>query len=122
MYVFMVPYALGGIAGPSIQGLISAQIPRNAQGELQGGLTSLMSACSIVGPPIMTALFAYFTGKDAPFWFPGAPFLLGAMLTIISALVAYKNYRRNKAISSDDAIDEDGVGLPSPETVYSEIR
>jgi DHA1 family tetracycline resistance protein-like MFS transporter len=97
MFVFMVPYALGGIAGPSLQGLISLQIPSDQQGELQGGLASLMSACAIFGPLLMTALFSYFTGKDAPFIFPGAPFLAGAMLTIASAIVAYRNYRKNKA-------------------------
>jgi DHA1 family tetracycline resistance protein-like MFS transporter len=103
MYVFMVPYALGGIAGPSMQGLISTQIPTNEQGELQGGLTSLMSACAIVGPPLMTSLFAYFTGKDAPFIFPGAPFLLGAILTILSSILAYRNYRKNKTAEIGEA-------------------
>lgn len=98
MFVFMVPYALGGIAGPALQGLISNEIPANEQGELQGGLTSLMSACAIFGPLLMTALFSYFTGKDAPFIFPGAPFLVGAFLTTLSAILAYRNYRKNKAV------------------------
>ncbi|TAE14167.1 MAG: MFS transporter, partial [Bacteroidetes bacterium] len=61
MYVFMIPYALGGIAGPALQGYMSSQVPANEQGELQGGLTSLMSATAIVGPPLMTNLFAYFS-------------------------------------------------------------
>ncbi len=98
MFAFMVPYALGGIAGPALQGLISNQIPANEQGELQGGLTSLMSACSIFGPVLMTALFSYFTGKDTPFIFPGAPFLVGAFLTLLSAILAYRNYRKNKVV------------------------
>ena len=96
MFVFMVPYALGGIAGPALQGLISSQIPANEQGELQGGLTSLMSLSAIFGPLIMTGLFAYFTGKDTPVKFPGAPFLVGAALTITSAILTYRNYKRNK--------------------------
>jgi DHA1 family tetracycline resistance protein-like MFS transporter len=98
MFAFMVPYALGGIAGPALQGLISNQIPANEQGELQGGLTSLMSVCAIFGPVMMTALFSYFTGKDAPFIFPGVPFLVGALLTTLSAILAYRNYRKNKVV------------------------
>ncbi len=98
MFVFMIPYALGGIAGPALQGLISSEIPANEQGELQGGLTSLMSTCAIFGPVLMTGLFSYFTGKDAPFIFPGAPFLVGALLTMLSAIVAYRNYRKNQAV------------------------
>ncbi len=87
MFAFMVPYALGGLAGPSIQGIITSQVPENAQGELQGGLTSMISVTSIIGPPIMTGLFAYYT-QPAITYFPGAPFLLGAVLTMISLVLA----------------------------------
>lgn len=95
MFAFMVPYSLGGIAGPSLQGIISGTVPNNEQGELQGGLTSLMSATSIFGPVLMTSLFAYFTSEGAPFLFAGAPFLMGAILTLISAILAYRSLKRN---------------------------
>lgn len=94
MFVFMIPYCLGGIAGPSIQGIISSHVPPNEQGELQGGLTSLMSASAIVGPPLMTNLFSYFTSIKAPVQFSGAPFLMGAFLTVISTLFAFRNYKK----------------------------
>ena len=84
LFAIMVPYCLGGIAGPALQSIISNQVPANEQGELQGTLTSLMSACAIVGPLIMTSLFSYFTGKFAPFYLPGAPFLMGAILILVS--------------------------------------
>ena len=93
MFVFLVPYCLGGIAGPALQGIISGGVPPNEQGELQGGLTSLVSATSVVGPPLMTQLFAYFTSSAAPVYFPGAPFLLGAVLTLISLLLAIRFLR-----------------------------
>jgi MFS transporter, DHA1 family, tetracycline resistance protein len=96
MFAFLVPYALGGIAGPAIQGIISTQVPANEQGELQGSLTSLMSATTIIGPPIMTGLFAYFTKAGTPVLFPGAPFLAGAVLTLVSALLAYRSFKRGK--------------------------
>jgi len=95
MFAFLIPYALGGIAGPSIQGIISTHVPPNEQGELQGALTSLMSATSIVGPVLMTSLFAYFTDKNAPLIFPGAPFAMGAFLTMLSSLLAYRSLKRN---------------------------
>jgi DHA1 family tetracycline resistance protein-like MFS transporter len=94
MFAFLVPYAFGGIAGPAIQGIISTQVPPNEQGELQGGLTSLMSATTIIGPPLMTWLFAWFTKSSAPVLFPGAPFVLGALLTLVSALLAYRTFKR----------------------------
>jgi DHA1 family tetracycline resistance protein-like MFS transporter len=89
MFVFLIPYCLGGIAGPALQSIISGQIPSNEQGELQGALTSLMSATSIFGPLLMTYLFAYFTTPGAPVKFAGAPFLLGAVLMLGSAVIAY---------------------------------
>jgi DHA1 family tetracycline resistance protein-like MFS transporter len=88
VFAFLVPYCLGGIAGPALQGIISSQVGANEQGELQGGLTSLMSLMAIISPPIMTNLFAYFTGGSAPFYFPGAPFAAGAVLVCVSLLFA----------------------------------
>jgi DHA1 family tetracycline resistance protein-like MFS transporter len=89
MFVFLIPYCLGGISGPALQSLISVHVPKNEQGELQGSLTSIMSVTSIVGPLIMTSLFAYFTKPSNPIYFPGSSFLLGAVFMVISAVIAY---------------------------------
>lgn len=94
MFAFSIPYCLGGIAGPALQGIITGEVPANEQGELQGGLTSLISVTSIAGPVIMTSLFSYFTGKSAPIYFPGAPFLLGAVFMLISAILAIRNFKK----------------------------
>lgn len=80
---FIIPYSLGGIAGPAIQGILSNQIPANEQGQLQGALTSMMAATGIIGPLMMTSIFAYFTAENAPIYFPGAPFVTGAVLVAI---------------------------------------
>lgn len=95
MFAFMAVYALGGIAQPSIQGIISNQVPANEQGELQGALTSLTSTTSIFGPLIMTNLFSFFTSPVAPTYLPGAPFFLGSVLIVISALLARRGLKRN---------------------------
>ncbi len=80
---FIIPYSLGGIAGPAIQGILSNQIPANEQGQLQGAITSMMAATGIIGPLMMTSIFAYFTAENAPIYFPGAPFVTGAVLVAI---------------------------------------
>lgn len=90
MFVFLIPYCLGGIAGPAIQSIMSASVPANEQGELQGALTSLISLTSVAGPPMMTGLFAYFTKPGAPVHFSGAAFLLGAVFMLASAGIAYR--------------------------------
>ena len=96
MFAFLVPYCLGGIAGPAIQGYISTSVPANEQGELQGGLTSLMSVSSIFGPLLMTESFYYFTKPNPFFQFPGAPYIIGAILMLLSAILAVRSFRRGK--------------------------
>jgi DHA1 family tetracycline resistance protein-like MFS transporter len=89
MFAFLVPYCLGGIAGPSLQSVLAGHIPPNEQGELQGALTSLMSITTILGPLIMNNLFEYFTTDRAPVHFPGVSFLLGAVFMLFSILIAW---------------------------------
>jgi len=94
MFVFLIPYSLGGICGPALQSIISKNVPSNEQGELQGALASLVSTTSIIGPPIMTNLFYYFTHDNAPFEFSGAPFFLASILMSISAIIIYFAFQR----------------------------
>ena len=95
MFAIMLPFAMGGIAGPSMQSIMTSQVAANEQGELQGAVTSLISLTSIIGPLLMTSLFTFFTGTNSPIYFPGIPFLTGAMLTVVSfiiVLIALKKY------------------------------
>lgn len=89
MFVFLIPYCLGGICGPALQSIMAQHVPANEQGELQGSLAGLMSATTIVGPVMMTNIFAYFTSKSAPVYFPGSSFFLGFLFMLASAIVAY---------------------------------
>ncbi|HEX2609117.1 MAG TPA: TCR/Tet family MFS transporter [Flavisolibacter sp.] len=96
MFAFMVPYCLGGIAGPALQSILAGHVPPTEQGELQGALTSMVSLTSIFGPLVMTNLFAYFTKPGAPIHFSGAPFLLGSVLLMISAILSFLVLRKVK--------------------------
>ena len=96
MFIFLIPYCLGGISGPALQSIITGHVPANEQGELQGALTSLISATSIISPVIMTSLFSYFTAKSTSIYFPGAPFVLGAVLMVAAGIVAYKVLNKEK--------------------------
>jgi MFS transporter, DHA1 family, tetracycline resistance protein len=98
MFLFLIPYCLGGIAQPAIQAIMAGKVPPNAQGELQGALTSLMSLAAIIGPLIMNNLFFYFTHNEAPIYLPGAPFFLGALLMGASAVIAFKTLHQTKAV------------------------
>lgn len=94
MFVFLIPYCLGGIAGPAMQAVISEQVPANEQGEIQGTMSSLMSASAIIGPPMMSTVFYFFTHNEAPFKFAGAPFVLGGVLMLLSTIIAYFSFKK----------------------------
>lgn len=96
MFAFLIPYCLGGLCGPSLQSVISGHVPSNQQGELQGALTSLMSLTTVIGPPIMSGTFAYFTSVRAPFHFPGIHFLIGGVCMLLSIVIINKVLNREK--------------------------
>lgn len=96
MFLFLIPYCLGGICNPALQSIMSGAVPKNEQGELQGALTSLISVTTIIGPLMMTILFSFFTNKNAPIHFAGAPFLLGSLLSLASAIIAYNTLKKRK--------------------------
>lgn len=98
MFAFLIPYCLGGICGPSLQSVISGHVPPNQQGELQGALTSLMSLTTIIGPPLMSFTFSYFTTDKAPFYFPGMHFLIGAVCMFLSIIIIYKVLSKEKKV------------------------
>lgn len=96
MFAILGIYCLGGIAGPSLQSVISTKVSASEQGDLQGALTSIISLTSIIGPPLMTNIFYYFTHNDAPFKFAGAPFFVGFILMSISTYIVYRGFYKNK--------------------------
>jgi DHA1 family tetracycline resistance protein-like MFS transporter len=98
MYAVTVVYCMGGIAGPALQGIMSSAVPANAQGELQGAFASVMSMTSVVGPPLMNGIFSWFSSSAAPFYFPGAAMALGAVLTIVSYLLARATFNGTRSV------------------------
>ncbi len=94
MFAFIVPYCLGGVAGPTLQSIISNFVPDNMQGQLQGTLTSIMSLTAIIGPPVMTYIFYLFTGDNAIVNFPGAPFAAGAVIMLLSIFITAYQLKR----------------------------
>ncbi|MGH7673845.1 MAG: TCR/Tet family MFS transporter, partial [Gemmatimonadales bacterium] len=97
MYGWMLTWFLGGLVYPSLNALMSRQVPASAQGELQGGVASLYSLSSIVGPPLMTQLLGYFSSPRAPVQLPGAAFLASAALTTACILLFVRTLRSRPA-------------------------
>jgi DHA1 family tetracycline resistance protein-like MFS transporter len=108
IYALIAFSALGGLAQPALQGIMSRTMPSNAQGELQGAIAAVMSISMVLGPPVMTQIFAAFSAphapfsigavtilpEGAPFYFPGAPFAFSGVLEFFALAVLFLAFRR----------------------------
>lgn len=73
--------ALAAMTGPALQAIMSQNTPQDAQGELQGLITSVNALAMIFAPLLMTSVFAAATKPDGAIFLPGAPFLAALLLT-----------------------------------------
>ena len=89
--------ALGSIAGPALQGIMSRSAADDQQGELQGTVTSINAVATILAPLMVTQTFWYFTDGGGPVYAPGAPFLLSALLTVFCIMVFVQTPRPQRA-------------------------
>lgn len=95
LLLMLIPVtAIGAIGLPALQGILSRAVADNAQGELQGVLTSLTSVAMVVAPLVMTQTFAQFTRVDTEIYLPGAPFLLSAVIMALALAIYQVRGRR----------------------------
>ena len=91
--------ALWGVAGAATQALMTRLVAPDQQGQLQGATNSVQSVSQLVGPFLFTLTFAWFIGAQAPLKLPGAPFLLGAVVTLQASwcMLAARRGHRGRA-------------------------
>jgi DHA1 family tetracycline resistance protein-like MFS transporter len=89
--------SLWGLAGPSMQALMSRSVGATAQGKLQGAVSSLRGITGMIGPIVFTQSFAFFVGPTTPILLPGFPYLLAAALLVVSLGVALVVPKANPA-------------------------
>ncbi|HEX2569027.1 MAG TPA: TCR/Tet family MFS transporter [Polyangia bacterium] len=94
MNATIIVFALGGLAGPAVQGLITREVGPSEQGEIQGSLASLSSVTSFIGPLIGGELLARFSTETAIYRLPGAPFFASALLNSVALLLAVRLFAR----------------------------
>jgi DHA1 family tetracycline resistance protein-like MFS transporter len=87
MFVVLSFMLLGSVTFPTLFGLLSKEVDASRQGELQGVLGAIQSMLQGIGPPISTAIFAYFIGPSAPMRLYGAPMLVCAFFLVAACIV-----------------------------------
>lgn len=100
IYPVMLAGAPSSLVYPSLNAIMSKEAGESQQGELQGALAALTAISEITGPVLMTQTLGYFTGADAPLFFPGAPFVLAAGLGVVAlGLLAASGMRKKGAVA-----------------------
>src|SRR6266481_2331184 len=91
MFLCAIPFlGLWGIAGPSVQSLMSRRVDPTSQGKTQGAINSIRSISGMIGPLLFTQVLAISISPSTRIHFPGAPyFLAGALLTSSLLLASY---------------------------------
>jgi DHA1 family tetracycline resistance protein-like MFS transporter len=111
-YAWLMAWLVAGMVYPSLNAIMSSQVPGNAQGELQGAVGSLFSLASVIGPPLMTHLFGMFSAGAFSIHLPGAAFLCSALLVVVGALLVLRAARAGVRIPhahEAEAVSSSGV-------------
>ena len=112
MVFVIIPFgALAGVLGPSLNHIMTARVPRNAQGELQGAIASVQSLANVFAPLTLTGTLFFFTHSNAPFRFEGAAFALAAIVCTISMIPLIQGLRTVPKIEEQPA-DPAGEAVP----------
>jgi MFS transporter, DHA1 family, tetracycline resistance protein len=93
MFAWLLTWLFGAIVMPTTNALMSHRVSPDAQGELQGAVASLLSLSAIIGPPIMTQLFASFTAPESSPHVPGAAFFAAAVIAVGSFVMFWLSTR-----------------------------
>jgi DHA1 family tetracycline resistance protein-like MFS transporter len=87
MFALLLTWFVGAVVMPATNAFMSHRVPAGTQGELQGAVAGLYSLSTILGPPLMTQLFGYFSAETAKVHLPGAAFLFAFVLSAGSLLL-----------------------------------
>ena len=97
MFAWLVIWFFAAIVMGTTNALMSRRISSDAQGELMGAVASLFSLAAIIGPPIMSHLFARFTAPESTVHVPGAAFLAAAVLALGCLVIFWLSTREPAA-------------------------
>lgn len=95
---------LWALFNPSVQSLMTQRVSASAQGQLQGGLASIMALMGVFAPTLYTSLFALGVSKQLPggLDLPGAPFLTASLFLGTALLIAIFAVRRSPGSSKPE--------------------
>ena len=86
--VFLPIAALADLVPPTLTVLVANSTDETRQGMVQGVIAALASVAAVAAPLVFTPFFGFFAREGSGTYFPGAPFLLAALLVVALVPVA----------------------------------
>ena len=82
--VFLLIHGPEGFVHPMLMAIMSKDVPQDAQGELQGGISSIMNLTMLLGTVFFSQIFGYFMSPGAPVVSPNIAFFTAAALLALT--------------------------------------
>ena len=101
-------HAPEGFVQPMLTALLSKEVPENAQGELQGGLSSIMNIAMMVGTVFFSLAFGYFVQPNPYLVSPNAGFFFAAGL-LFAALIYFALIPKHSPTSPEESVAANGT-------------
>jgi DHA1 family tetracycline resistance protein-like MFS transporter len=96
VYLMVTTALISTMQDPAIRQTMSARVPEDAQGELQGGLSALISVAMIMAPLVYNGTFTLTAGYDPMFDLPGAAFIVAAVFSGLALVFYALRTKRNQ--------------------------
>ena len=85
--VILLVHAPEGFVHPMLTAIMSKDVPDNAQGEMQGGISSIMNVAMMLGTLFFSQAFHYFLNPNPVAVSPSAGFFIAAALIICTLCI-----------------------------------
>jgi MFS transporter, DHA1 family, tetracycline resistance protein len=92
--ILFIVHGPEGFVHPMLSALMSKAVPDNAQGELQGGISSIMSVAMLLGTVFFSQVFAWFMQPNALVQSANVAMYVAAGFLALSLLIFLKIHRK----------------------------
>ncbi len=90
VFAIMPVAILAGLSPAALRAVMTRSVSSREQGELQGVVGSITAVASVASPLAMTWVFFLVGDREAAFYMPGLPYLIGAVLVAVSFVPLYR--------------------------------
>ena len=97
--LFMLVHAPEGFVNPMLTAIMSRAVPEDAQGELQGGIASVINLAMLGGTVFFAQVFGYFLSPAAPFQSPDMAYFIAAAVVCVPML-RFLAYARSRPVAA----------------------